>query len=77
MDRERMIFLQEVKGEGWHPLAAVRRIREDSLFETGKEFNVAVDLKSVFGLTARQLHDVVGWLKGAVSDDVLERSLNR
>lgn len=75
MSDARKAFLDQAKAEGLAPLAAVRRIKEDGLVETGKEFNVAVELKASYGLTTQQLHDVVGWLRGLVSDEVLETSL--
>ncbi|GAA1722922.1 hypothetical protein [Fodinicola feengrottensis] len=72
---DRLAFLREAKEQGVAPLTAVRKIKHDGLFEMGKEFSVAVDLKSTFGLATHQLHDVVGWLKGVVSDEILEDSL--
>ncbi|MEW2631541.1 hypothetical protein AB0903_07755 [Streptomyces sp. NPDC048389] len=56
-------------------MVAVREVRDEGLFEAGKEFNVALDSKAVYHLTTRQLHDVVGWLRGVVPDQVLEDSL--
>jgi hypothetical protein len=72
---DRLAFLREAKEQGVQPLIVVRKIKQDGLFEKGKEFNVAVDLKAIFGLTAHQLHDVVGWLRGVIADEVLENSL--
>jgi len=72
---DRKVFLREASEQGVQPLVAVRKIKRDGLFEAGKEFNVAIDLKAAFGLSPHQLHDVVGWLKGLVSDEVIEHSL--
>lgn len=76
MDTERAALLEQAKQEGLPLLTVVHRIKEAGLFEPGKEFNVAVDLKSALGLTTFQLHDIVAWLRGAMTDDQLERSLS-
>lgn len=75
MSEERKALLEQAKAEGLTPLAVVRRIKADGLVEAGKEFNVAVELKAAYGLSTQQLHDVVGWLRGLVSDEVLESAL--
>lgn len=75
MNNERIGFLREARRQGCPPLTAVHKVRDEGLFEVGKEFNVAIDLKAVYGLTVHQLHDVVGWLRGLVSDQDLENSL--
>jgi hypothetical protein len=72
---ERLELLREAKGSGQTLLDAVRRVKDADLREVGKEFNVAVDLKEVYGLPVRQLADIVGWLRGVVSDEELENSL--
>lgn len=69
MTSERLKLLRDSKEGGQSPLEAVRRVRNSGLLETGKEFNVAVDLKEVYGLPVRQLADIVGWLRGTVSDE--------
>ncbi|MEV6738567.1 hypothetical protein AB0N14_17210 [Streptomyces sp. NPDC051104] len=70
-----MALLEEARRQGCLPLTAVHKVRDEGLFETGKEFNVAIDSKAVYGLTTHQLHDIVGWLRGVVSDEDLENSL--
>ncbi|MDL2074996.1 hypothetical protein QNN03_00925 [Streptomyces sp. GXMU-J15] len=75
MSNDRKAFLIEAKEQGCPALSAVRQVRDDGLWEAGKEFNVAVDLKAVYGLTPHQLHDVVAWLRGIASDEELENSL--
>lgn len=77
MSDERKALLEQAVAEGLAPLAVVRKIKEGGLVEAGKEFNVAVELKAAYGLTTQQLHDVVGWLRGVVSDDVLESALTK
>lgn len=72
---ERLELLREAKVSGQTPLEAVRRVKNADLLEVGNEFNVAVDLKEVYGLQVRQLADIVGWLRGVVSDEELENSL--
>ncbi|HEY3867450.1 MAG TPA: hypothetical protein VGM10_03840 [Actinocrinis sp.] len=75
MDAERIAALNTARAEGLSPFSAVRMIRDDRLFETGKEFNVAVDLNNVYGLTTRQVHEIVAWLMGIASDDELKSAL--
>ncbi|MBY8885850.1 hypothetical protein K7472_13440 [Streptomyces sp. PTM05] len=69
-----MVLLGKAKEQDCPPLVAIRKIREAGLFEVGREFNIAVDLKTVYGLTPQQLHDVVGWFRGVVSDEDLEET---
>lgn len=72
---ERLELLREAKESGYTPLEAVRRVKDADLLEVGKEFNVAVDLKEVYGLQVRQLAEIVEWFRGLVSDEELENSL--
>ncbi|MEU2657251.1 hypothetical protein ABZ615_18230 [Streptomyces sp. NPDC007325] len=71
-----MVILKEAQEQGYSALTAVHKVKSEGLFEAGKEFNVAFDLKAVYGLTVFQLHDIVGWLRGMVSDEDLNRSLS-
>ncbi|MBS2965232.1 hypothetical protein KGA66_19440 [Actinocrinis puniceicyclus] len=75
MDTERISALEAAKAEGRSPFVAVRMIRDSRLFEAGKEFNIAMDMRKVYGLTTRQLHDIVAWFKGFASDEELKDSL--
>ena len=64
-----------MKSAGKSPFRAVLEIKAEELALPGKEFDVAVALKRSYGLSVIQLHDVVAWLKGRMSNEDLERAL--